>query len=242
MLKNKNFELEMEHVLLILDTACILQFLDIRNKCVDFLTTNLSPSNCLKTWIATECHGIVPLSLKAKCMALNDFQDIRYSEDVVELNLNDLIRYLGHTHLETTNEGTVFEVSMNWWSENNQDFERDSRNNLIKLLSTIDWKGVSDKELQKIMSHSIFLEYPALKNVLACMILFKLGRTAEELVVSNEERELAKKLYDCKRRYSLKYPCFLAIRKCLGEKKSEPPKKVKCEEYKTEVIYHGMLH
>ncbi|CAG9833407.1 unnamed protein product [Diabrotica balteata] len=142
--------IEDEDVLMVLHAACMLQFCEIRNMCLDKLIQILSVQNCLKIWIITEQLDIRPFFLKAKRLALAEFMAIKETDSINDLNLEQLIRYVGSVHLVTDSELTVFQTLMKWWYDHSKDHTSDD---FIKLLSCVNYKKLLPDLFKEILTY-----------------------------------------------------------------------------------------
>ncbi|CAH0559875.1 unnamed protein product [Brassicogethes aeneus] len=234
LISNENFILQKEDTLLALDAACMLQFVEIKNKIIENITETLSLDNLLKIWLATERQGIHPLSLKAKSMALQCFNVLKNSDEVLELNIRDLVRYLGHKHLEVKDEMDVFDVIVKWLDRNYVEHKNNTKD-LIKILSTLDFNSLNFSDLEKMLNYKVFVENREVNGILRVVLNIKSENNSK---ISYEYKERAEKLLDCDKRISYRYPCFLGVLRGSELELSKSPKKSKLEE--ETVIYYDL--
>uniref|UniRef100_A0A6P7GQK7 Kelch-like protein 38 n=1 Tax=Diabrotica virgifera virgifera TaxID=50390 RepID=A0A6P7GQK7_DIAVI len=157
---------EDEDVLMILHAACMLQFCEIRNMCLDKLNQILSVQNCLKVWIMAEQLELKPLVLKAKRLALTEFMSIiKENDSINDLNLQQLIRYIGSVHLVTDSELTVFQTLMKWWYDHSKDHTSDD---FIKLLSCVNYKQLLPDHFREILTYPD-LAITEVEDILKCL-------------------------------------------------------------------------
>ncbi|XP_017786331.1 PREDICTED: kelch-like protein 38 [Nicrophorus vespilloides] len=191
MLWDKDFVLTDEDMPLVLQTACMLQFEEIIEIVRDKLLINLDASNCLKVWFLTEPLNLKPLYLKAKNLAMMEFRTIHSNGTIFNLTFEELHQYLANVHLDCK-EFEVFIAFMDWHYENG--------NNVMELLSCLDFNRLSNKEIGEMMMYPDVKNSLALVNVLECVVDIRKG--------DNVKNELAEKLLNCNRRVSLIDPLF----------------------------------
>ncbi|XP_050512600.1 uncharacterized protein LOC126888403 isoform X2 [Diabrotica virgifera virgifera] len=197
--------IEDEDVLMVLHAACMLQFCEIRNMCLDKLIQILCVQNCLKIWIITEQLDIKPLFLKAKRLALAEFMMIKETDSINDLNLEQLIRYIGSLHLVTDSELTVFQTLMKWWYDHSKDHTSDD---FIKLLSCVNYKQLLPDHFREIRT------YPDLANtevedILKC--LYNILNNIPNGSCSEKYVEVATRLSQSNDRKIDSVPCLLVL-------------------------------
>uniref|UniRef100_A0A6P7F662 Uncharacterized protein LOC114326221 isoform X2 n=1 Tax=Diabrotica virgifera virgifera TaxID=50390 RepID=A0A6P7F662_DIAVI len=190
---------------MVLHAACMLQFCEIRNMCLDKLIQILCVQNCLKIWIITEQLDIKPLFLKAKRLALAEFMMIKETDSINDLNLEQLIRYIGSLHLVTDSELTVFQTLMKWWYDHSKDHTSDD---FIKLLSCVNYKQLLPDHFREILT------YPDLANtevedILKC--LYNILNNISNGSCSEKYVEVATKLSQSNDRKIDSVPCLLVL-------------------------------
>ncbi|XP_065169246.1 kelch repeat and BTB domain-containing protein 2-like isoform X2 [Atheta coriaria] len=141
------FMLGEDDLLHVLQTSCMLQFEDLRDNCVSILTEKLNPENAIKIWFVCESHGICPLYLKAKNLALIEFNVIKDTNALIDLDLTQVHLYLANVTLQCKSELDVFTTCMQWYYENGDGDVK----SLIKLLSCVDFQSASEEEIKEMM-------------------------------------------------------------------------------------------
>ncbi|XP_050518325.1 kelch-like protein 38 [Diabrotica virgifera virgifera] len=158
--------MEDEDILMVLHAACMLQFCEIKNMCLDKLNQIISVQNCLKIWIMAEQLDIKPLILKAKRLALTEFMTfIKENDSINDLNLQQLIRYIGSLHLVTDSELTVFQTLMKWWYGHSQDHTSDD---FIKLLSCVNYKQLLPDHFRETLTYPDIAN-TEIEDILKCL-------------------------------------------------------------------------
>ncbi|XP_022921282.1 kelch-like protein 6 isoform X2 [Onthophagus taurus] len=196
-----------EDLLTVLQTASMLQFNHIKSNCIEKITELLSPINCLTIWQITEQLDIKPLNLKAKAMSLVEFEIIKDLDCLLELNINQLFKYLSNTKLRTINEFHVFECCMKWFYENNKKeklCENFDKNRIFKIfMACIDFKTISDGFITEM------LLYPDLNNEIVCLLGDILKIKDSNLKEIDYDDESLRFFNNCKQRESFYSPCLV---------------------------------
>lgn len=184
----------------------MLQFNQVKHTCLERANEILSVSNCLKIWTVTEQLSLKPLWLKAKLLALQEFMSIKDSEHLLELNLEQILDYLGNIYLKSDSELSIFQTGMKWWYEHSECFKENSMDVLMKLLSCVDFNSLDDNSLNEIMI------YP---DICFNHTLMEILKTVKELKkqnlphVTDYIREKAQLLYNTNSRMSPYYVTLL---------------------------------
>uniref|UniRef100_A0A6P7GVP8 Uncharacterized protein LOC114347295 n=1 Tax=Diabrotica virgifera virgifera TaxID=50390 RepID=A0A6P7GVP8_DIAVI len=191
---------------MVLHAACMLQFCEIRNMCLDKLIQILSVQNCLKIWIKTELLlDIKPLFLKAKRLALAEFMMIKEADSINDLNLEQLIRYIGSVHLVTDSELTVFQTLMKWWYDHSKYHTSDD---FIKLLSCVNYKRLLPDHFREILTYPD-LANTEIEDILKC--LYNIFNNIPNDSCSEKCLEVASLLSQSDDRKIASVPCLLVL-------------------------------
>lgn len=105
--------INLENVLHLIQAAAMLQYGRLFEACSHFLQAQLNPDNCLSMLRLSEMMNCDSLRKKAKEMAMKSFTDVSSSEDLCELSLQELMRYLDDDSL-CAEEEQVFETLVAW--------------------------------------------------------------------------------------------------------------------------------
>ncbi|XP_020792821.1 kelch-like protein 38 [Boleophthalmus pectinirostris] len=105
--------IHMNNVLSLMQAAAMLQYGRLFEACSTFLQMQLSPDNCLSMIRLSEILHCESLQVKAKEMAMRSFSDVSASEELCELSLPELMRYLEEDDL-CAEEEQVFETLVAW--------------------------------------------------------------------------------------------------------------------------------
>lgn len=168
------FMLGEDDLLHVLQTSCMLQFEDLRDNCVSILTEKLNPENAIKIWFVCESHGICPLYLKAKNLALIEFNVIKDTNALIDLDLTQVHLYLANVTLQCKSELDVFTTCMQWYYENGDGDVK----SLIKLLSCVDFQSASEEEIKEMMIMPDVHNNQILRELFRLIFTFK-GADAE---------------------------------------------------------------
>ncbi|KAJ8919015.1 hypothetical protein NQ315_016920 [Exocentrus adspersus] len=201
------YPIKNEDLLLVLQTACMLQFLKIKNMCLERVIETLCPKNCVQVWRTTELLGLKPLFAQAKAMALEEFLEIKDTDSILEFSLEEIYHYLGHVNLKTDNEATVFQTAMKWWYENHALYVGNKTDTLIKLVSCIDFASVTEHCIKEIMIYPDIADNFEITQILSCVLLLKNEKPLEDFPETCQSK--AGLLCKTRSRVSSKFPCVL---------------------------------
>lgn len=206
LLWDETYLIDEQDILSVLQAACMLQFDKVRNSCLQRVNDILRLDNCIKIWVVTEELSLKPICSKAKLLALQEFMEIRDSESVLELNLEQILDYLGNIYLKTDSELTVFQTSMKWWYEHSEYFMGNVTDLLLKLLSCVDFKNLDENSFNEIMVYPDISNNKIIIEILEVVRKLKKKDLLTEVTASIQEK--AQLLYDTKTRSS---PFYVAI-------------------------------
>lgn len=157
-------------MLLVLEAACMLQFLRIKNKCVQKILNEMSTHNCLEMWRVCHFLDIKSIYLKAKAKALSSFSEIAQEDCIYQLDLRWFSRYVGNRNLECENELEVFQCCMRWFYENCEEISDDNKEEILfVLLGCLDFKSLSVQDLQEMKSYPDVVAYSAVIDTINCI-------------------------------------------------------------------------
>ncbi|XP_048523246.1 kelch-like protein 30 isoform X2 [Dendroctonus ponderosae] len=194
----------------ILKCACMLQFTAIKEKCVSLLQRILNSETCLMMWKFTEMLSISPLWIQAKFLALEESYTVIEGPYIFELNLDDICSYLGHVYLNIREEFNIFQAAMNWWYENQQKYEeKDQFGVVLRLLNCIDFRQLTEFEIQEMLSFPNIVDNVQITAVLNGVLKLKYNKIIENSSISGEHLIYAKHLCNSKGRRKSKVPGLL---------------------------------
>lgn len=195
-----------DDLLLVVQTACMLQFVQIQNMCIDKIQEMLSPKNCLNIWQTCETLDLQPLNLKAKSLALMEYQLVKDSPYLLGMSLQQLYIYLANVNLKCENEMSVFETCLKWWYENSENYSESTLQTLLTLLHCVNFRAVSCSDIREMQSYPDVCDNAEIISILTCMIDLK---TNVVLNYSEDVVSKARLLLETKNRMYQEYPCFL---------------------------------
>ncbi|XP_044260352.1 kelch-like protein 20 [Tribolium madens] len=200
---DREYVIEENIILSVVQAACMLQFLEIKNICIERITSMLCVNNCLKIWCYTEALDLPEVSLKAKLLSLLEFKSVKDSRYFLELDLNELINYAGSVHLHTTSEFEIFESIMKWYCN----VEEENFEMLLKLLHCLDFNALKIDEVREIVANPKINKHETLPEILNCVISLK--KDPNFVNFNTECINHAKCLLKSKSRNLHGYPCIL---------------------------------
>jgi hypothetical protein len=203
LLWDREYPVDEHSLLLVLQAACMLQFLQVKSLCVERIQQSLTVGNCLKIWLYTEQLDIKVIYRRAKLIALLEFMFVKDTDYFLELNLEDVINYLGNINLRCPNEFAVFEALIVWYQHSDQQ----NADTLLKLLYCIDFTKASEDQIHQMISRPSVIRHDAVANVLKC--IFHIKNDRDLLEFNKESVERANALLASKSRNVNGFPCIL---------------------------------
>lgn len=218
-------------LLLVVQTACMLQFVQIQTMCIDKIQEMLSPKNCLNIWLTCEALDLQPLNLKAKSLALMEFQLVKDSPYVLEMSLQQLYVYLANINLKCENEMSVFQTCMKWWYENSENYGDNTSQTLLTLLNCINFRVTLCSDIREMLSYPDICDNAEITLILNCVTDLK-----NNIVLNYSEDVVtkARMLLESKSRIYQEYPCFL-----VNISDDNKPKKQKVSDRDLPVVHYG---
>lgn len=205
LLMDETYFINEKDIFSVLQASCMLQFDKVKINCLDRVNEMLRLDNCIKIWLVTEPLSLKPLYLKAKLMALQEFVEVKDSDSLLEMTLEQILDYLGNIYLKCDNELTVFQTGMKWWYEHAVQFT-DKTTILLKILSCLNFKNLDDSSFKEIM---LYPDISNDENILQILSTVRHIKNDEPITeVGDSLLETAQLLYQTKHRIS---PSLIAI-------------------------------
>ncbi|XP_067852355.1 kelch-like protein 3 isoform X3 [Heptranchias perlo] len=107
-------EVTEENVQVLLPAASLLQLMDVRTACCDFLQSQLHPTNCLGIRAFADVHTCTELLNEANAYAEQHFPDVMLGEEFLSLNLDQVSSLVSSDKLTVASEEKVFEAVISW--------------------------------------------------------------------------------------------------------------------------------
>ncbi|XP_019739597.1 kelch-like protein 3 isoform X1 [Hippocampus comes] len=107
-------EVTEDNVQVLLPAASLLQLMDVRQACCDFLQSQLHPSNCLGIRAFADIHTCTQLVGQAHAYAEQHFSEVVQCEEFASLSLQQVCSLFSSDKLTVSTEEKVFEA-MIWW-------------------------------------------------------------------------------------------------------------------------------
>lgn len=237
-LSDERYIIDQDNVFLIVQTACMLQFVKIQTICIDKMIEMLSPKYCLNIWFTCATYDIQPLGLKAKSLALMEFHLVKDTPFLLELNLYQLYIYLANVNLKCDNEMHVFQTAMKWFYENSEHYSEKMSETLLTLLHCVSFQGILCSDIREMLTYPDICGNTEITSILNCVIDLK-----NKAVLNYSEDVISKAtiLLGSKRRKYRQLPCFLVDQLFLKNEKPASRKKSRFVQEFT-VVYYGKLY
>ncbi|XP_016108651.1 kelch-like protein 3 [Sinocyclocheilus grahami] len=107
-------EVSEDNVQVLLPAASLLQLMDVRQVCCDFLQTQLHPTNCLGIRAFADLHACTGLLSQAHAYAEQHFTDVMVGEEFMALSLQQVCSLISSDKLTVSTEEKVFEAMITW--------------------------------------------------------------------------------------------------------------------------------
>ncbi|XP_063906038.1 kelch-like protein 23 isoform X2 [Zophobas morio] len=203
LLWDKEHVISERNILSVLQAACMLQFLQVKETCIEQVERSLSVNNCLKIWVHTEHLVLKNVYCKAKLLALMEFELVKKTDYFFELTLDEVVNYLGNVNLQCLSEFDVWETVVTWY----ENLEEQKAEVWLKLLPCINFTAVTIDQIDDMISSRCVAKHDFVCSVLRCVIAVK---KSDDLYNFSEKCvNYAKMLLLSKERNSLGFPCIL---------------------------------
>ncbi|XP_050168243.1 kelch-like protein 3 isoform X2 [Myiozetetes cayanensis] len=126
-------EVTEENVQVLLPAASLLQLMDVRKNCCDFLQSQLHPTNCLGIRAFADVHACSELLQQANAYAEQHFPEVMLGEEFLSLSLDQVCSLISSDKLTVSSEEKVFEAVISWIN-----YEKESRlEHMAKLMEHV---------------------------------------------------------------------------------------------------------
>ncbi|XP_053575266.1 kelch-like protein 3 [Bombina bombina] len=103
-----------ENVQVLLPAASLLQLMDVRENCCDFLQSQLHPTNCLGIRAFADVHACTELLNQANSYAEQHFPEVMLGDEFLNLSLDEVCTLISSDKLTVSSEEKVFEAVISW--------------------------------------------------------------------------------------------------------------------------------
>uniref|UniRef100_A0A3B4AU40 BTB domain-containing protein n=1 Tax=Periophthalmus magnuspinnatus TaxID=409849 RepID=A0A3B4AU40_9GOBI len=107
-------EITEDNVQVLLPAASLLQLMDVRQVCCEFLQSQLHPSNCLGIRAFADLHTCTQLLNQAHAYAEQHFSEVVQGEEFLSLSLQQVCSLISSDKLTVSTEEKVFEAMISW--------------------------------------------------------------------------------------------------------------------------------
>uniref|UniRef100_A0A3Q3W9N2 BTB domain-containing protein n=1 Tax=Mola mola TaxID=94237 RepID=A0A3Q3W9N2_MOLML len=107
-------EVTEDNVQVLLPAASLLQLMDVRQVCCDFLQSQLHPTNCLGIRAFADLHTCTQLLNQAHTFAEQHFTEVVQGEEFLGLSLQQVCSLISSDKLTVSTEEKVFEAMIAW--------------------------------------------------------------------------------------------------------------------------------
>uniref|UniRef100_A0A8D0DB84 Kelch-like protein 3 n=1 Tax=Sander lucioperca TaxID=283035 RepID=A0A8D0DB84_SANLU len=107
-------EVTEENVQVLLPAASLLQLMDVRQVCCEFLQSQLHPTNCLGIRAFADVHTCTQLLDQSHAYAEQHFTEVVQGEEFLGLSLQQVCSLISSDKLTVSTEEKVFEAMISW--------------------------------------------------------------------------------------------------------------------------------
>ncbi|KAM4733161.1 kelch-like protein 3 isoform 3-T3 [Anableps anableps] len=107
-------EVTEDNVQVLLPAASLLQLMDVRQVCCEFLQSQLHPTNCLGIRAFADLHTCTQLLSQAHAYAEQHFSEVVQGEEFLGLTLQQVSSLISSDRLTVSTEEKVFEAMISW--------------------------------------------------------------------------------------------------------------------------------
>ncbi|XP_069576147.1 kelch-like protein 3 isoform X4 [Brachyistius frenatus] len=107
-------EVTEDNVQVLLPAASLLQLMDVRQVCCEFLQSQLHPTNCLGIRAFADLHTCTQLLDQAHAYAEQHFSEVVQGEEFLGLSLQQVCSLIASDKLTVSTEEKVFEAMIAW--------------------------------------------------------------------------------------------------------------------------------
>lgn len=107
-----------DNVQSLLPAANLLQLMDVRDACCDFLQSQLHPTNCLGIRAFADLHGCLDLLTQAETYIEQHFTEVVECEEFITLTHQQVSKLICSDRLTVPSEEKVFECVISWVQHN----------------------------------------------------------------------------------------------------------------------------
>ncbi|XP_060741120.1 kelch-like protein 3 isoform X2 [Tachysurus vachellii] len=107
-------EVTEDNVQVLLPAASLLQLMEVRQVCCEFLQAQLHPTNCLGIRAFADLHTCAELYSQSHAYAEQHFSEVMLGEEFMSLSLQQVCSLISSDKLTVSTEEKVFEAMITW--------------------------------------------------------------------------------------------------------------------------------
>ncbi|KAM9471154.1 kelch-like protein 3 isoform 1-T1 [Clarias gariepinus] len=107
-------EVTVDNVQVLLPAASLLQLMEVRQVCCEFLQAQLHPTNCLGIRAFADLHTCTDLLSQSHAYAEQHFTEVMLGEEFLGLSLQQVCSLISSDKLTVSTEEKVFEAMITW--------------------------------------------------------------------------------------------------------------------------------
>ncbi|CAG7822048.1 unnamed protein product [Allacma fusca] len=145
----------------LLDAADLIQLPSLRNLCLWWLATNLTPSSCLGVYVLALLRLHLDLAESAKDYAIEHFREVSEGEEFLHLSPEYVAVFLDSPYLGCDDNGQLLKALVEWTN-----FDENRRTYLKTFLSRISLLEIVPQVLIEVIQHPVVLSNPEAGKIL----------------------------------------------------------------------------
>lgn len=140
----------------------MLQFTAVQEHCVQPVLDLTTVDNVIHIWQFAEEFELKDLKMRARYLAVTEFEKIRKTDSFLTMDSEWFFRYLANRNLWCDREANVFEAGMLWITNNCEE----SEDVIYTLLCCLDFNTLSSSDIMEMQSHSDLKAFTNLVDIL----------------------------------------------------------------------------
>lgn len=145
----------------------MFQFQNVERRCEEAIIKSVYVDNVFEGWQFAERFYLENLLIRARFIAVTEFEAARKTSGFLQLDSKLLFRFLANKALICDRELSVFEAGM-MWIENNDSENAESL--IYTLLTCLDVGELSEDDIMEIKNNIIVQKFPSLVAVLQYIV------------------------------------------------------------------------
>ncbi|XP_045597657.1 kelch-like protein 38 isoform X2 [Procambarus clarkii] len=184
-----------DNILMLLQTAAMLQFISVQSACEQEILASLSCDTCLEVYYVTSSLGLTQIATAALTISVWNFSEIRNKPQFFQLSLCELIEYVSNPSLYhgPGGEWTVWEALLSWIQVN----EAERSGHLLQLFQCVDFHSLTIDDISNMLFYNIVSDNNEAVQVLETIKKFKMSQLNQISDQSADGKLMEQEMDDC---------------------------------------------